>query len=505
MRVLVSTHGGTAIGAGHVVRALALVEEAQAAGHEVVLAGAFAGDFVRRQVARSGAQVVEVPDDADPGVVLADLVRRTGADVLHVDRYDLPDVLPDVAAAAGSQLLTSNVEDGGYGRRRADLSIDPTLGAEHDDHPGADGVLRRGVRFAPLRRQVLAHRDVPATAYDGGPVLVVMGGTDPGGLTGRAVAALAATGLALRVTAVLPPGVPEPRAGDGPLDLVTTPPTDDVAALMRRHAVVVSAAGTSVNELMCLGLPTALVPAAANQRFGYERVLARGAAVGLGDLDDAGAVAALRRLLTDASLRASLARTGPAVVDGLGAWRVVRTWEQLVAGRAAPVAARRPRGGVRARSAAQDDAALLLRWRNDAGTRAASRRSDPVDPHAHADWLRSSLGREDRLLLVAEDGAGPVGTVRWDRAAAGDGVGADVGAEWEVSITVAPERRGEGLAADLLAAGEAWLRRTVPDAATLLAVVHRDNAASQRLFTASGWTPDLPADEDGFVRFLRQP
>ena len=114
---------------------------------------------------------------------------------------------------------------------------------------------------------------------------------------------------------------------------------------------------------------------------------------------------------------------------------------------------------------------------------------------AHLRWLHATLRREDRRLLVGEQDGQPVGTVRWDL---------DTRGEWEVSITVAPERRGSGLAGALLRAGEDWLQEAHPgELAAYLASVHVDNLASRRLFLGAGYLPDLPADDEGFERFVK--
>ncbi len=96
---------------------------------------------------------------------------------------------------------------------------------------------------------------------------------------------------------------------------------------------------------------------------------------------------------------------------------------------------------------------------------------------------------------MATDDDGDVGTVRWDRLDAG---------EWEVSITVAPERRGRSLAGALLRAGQDWLADHDPTTHTMLAAVRADNEPSLRLFQAAGYLPDLPPDDDGFLRLVRQ-
>ena len=180
---------------------------------------------------------------------------------------------------------------------------------------------------------------------------------------------------------------------------------------------------------------------------------------------------------------------------------MVSAWEAIHTG-AAPS---RDGAAVRARPAVLTDAETLWVWRNDPATRANSRSSEEVPWERHLAWLESSLTRDDRLLLVADDDRGPVGTVRWDHE----------GGDEEVSITVAPERRGQGLAGPLLAAGEralaTWTRRrnapegqegTRPGCTAYLAAVHVSNAASRRLFLSSGYPPELPPDDAGFARYL---
>ncbi|WP_394360360.1 GNAT family N-acetyltransferase [Amycolatopsis sp. SB7-3] len=145
-----------------------------------------------------------------------------------------------------------------------------------------------------------------------------------------------------------------------------------------------------------------------------------------------------------------------------------------------------------AREATEADAGLLLAWRNDPRTRQASRSTAVITLDEHSAWLRGVLASPDRVLYVVELDGVPVGTVRFDRE--DEGV-------WEVSITLAPESRGRGLSASVLAEGEraftAGHRVRVVTAA-----VHRDNAASAALFDRAGYAETAPA-VDGF-RKLRK-
>lgn len=492
LHVVLLTAGSPATGAGHVIRSLALADEAVRSGHHVTFVGRFEGAFVRGQLEAAGVEVVDLPDGgASP--TLSDVLAARSVDVVHVDSYHL-DVTPADLSASGARLV-SNVEDGPFGRRPAGLTVDPTVGAESLARPAGPGLVCRGARFAPLRRRILDQRGRTSVRPEAERVLVMMGGTDASQQLPRVLRLLEATRLPLDVTAIVPAGAAVPTSA-GLLRINATAPTDDIARLMVTHDLVVSAAGTSATELMCLGVPTALVCVADNQRIGYARAVREGGALGLGDstvaLDEVAAAATLRRALLDDDLRRRLAETARGLVDGLGSWRVVRTWEQLVA---EPPAAT-PAPDVAVRPVTEQDAELLLVWRNDPGTRAASIGTEEVGPDAHRRWLAASLQSDDRLLLVGTDARGPVGTVRWDRVAPD---------EWEVSLTVAPERRGEGLARGLLSSGEDALCRREEAPVTLLARVKPDNVPSLRLFAAAGYTADLPVDEGGLLRLLRQP
>ena len=427
MRVLVLCDGGGPIGVGHVIRSLALAEASVAAGHSVVVAGHFEGSFVQGQLAEAPVEVVQLAAPMADGDLqpIIDLVRRLRPDVLHVDSYEAPGLLGELVESPGVQpgfgilalggeaagnVVLSNMEDGSFGRRPADVVIDPTIGAELSPRPD-DGstLLLRGSRYTPIRQRVLdARRSGQAdTAHDAAArsVLVVMGGTDPVGLAPVAVRLLAGTGLALDVTVIAVGEIAErvrAAARGSSLSLSVLAPVDDLAALMVRQDLVVSAAGTSVWELCCIGVPMALVWAVDNQREGYDRVVAAGAAVGLGgpelggpelggdgSVRDEASVGLLRTALTDSRARADMVLAGRQVVDGLGAWRVVRTWE--MAKRSVPAVV--DPGRLVARAATLEDARLLWEWRNDPATRVASRSSEEVawDDHL-AGWPTASTG-----------------------------------------------------------------------------------------------------------------
>ncbi len=141
----------------------------------------------------------------------------------------------------------------------------------------------------------------------------------------------------------------------------------------------------------------------------------------------------------------------------------------------------RERARVTLRPAVTSDGDRLIMWRNDEATRKASISSEPVARADHDAWLARSLDSKDRALFIAEHDGRPVGTARLDRDVV-RGISSEV---WEVSLTIAPEARGKGLATSLLVAvGMAARER---GAAMLLARLKPENLKSRAAFAGAGY------------------
>ena len=116
---------------------------------------------------------------------------------------------------------------------------------------------------------------------------------------------------------------------------------DDLPALVVESDLVVSASGSSVWELLCLGAAAATVCVTDNQEAGYREVVRRGLVAGLGSLADLTgsdaarrhAVTTLAALLTDPDARHDLAARGLGEVDGRGRERVADALGLQIAGR----------------------------------------------------------------------------------------------------------------------------------------------------------------------------
>ena len=140
-----------------------------------------------------------------------------------------------------------------------------------------------------------------------------------------------------------------------------------------------------------------------------------------------------------------------------------------------------------------EDTLDLLRWRNDAVTRANSRFPGLVSTDEHIQWLSSAVGsRYDRIFIAEHDG-GLIGMGRLQTREP----------ELEVSLTVSPEHRGHGYARQIIAALIDEAPRSV-----LIAQVGATNRRSLVAFIQEGFLPvDMShfADRPQWVWFRRTP
>lgn len=318
---------GQRLGAGHFVRCSALGAALRRAGAEVEIVADFAEvPWATAQAAEFGLATHQGADPA--GIPL--LAAGRGWDTVVVDSYL---ATAEHLAALGQPLAA--IDDEAVRPLPAQLVVNQNLTAVESDYSGwPTGVtVLRGPEFALLRPRVVAARpDGYAERSWAGRrqrVLVVLGGTDAGdGVT--AMVRLALAGLApvqLRVIAPNPTALDAVRAIPVPAgsSVAASLPVLDVEKLMTWADVVLSAAGTTVWELCCVGAPMALVTVAENQLRNYELVLEAGLAVGVGHLSDvvSGQVAALPAVLRSEAVNDLGARAWK-TVDGLGADRVAR-------------------------------------------------------------------------------------------------------------------------------------------------------------------------------------
>ena len=125
-----------------------------------------------------------------------------------------------------------------------------------------------------------------------------------------------------------------------------------------------------------------------------------------------------------------------------------------------------------------DDAADLLAWRNDPGTRAMCLTDVLVGWGGRVAWLTRTLATTDRRLLILEAGGRSAATARFD-----------YDDPTEFSFTIAPAFRCKSLSLQLMSAAIA----TEP---AFIAHIRASNRPCQRLAEAAG----LRLVRDGAIR-----
>ncbi|RZQ62022.1 spore coat protein [Amycolatopsis suaedae] len=313
MRLLLRADSSAEIGAGHIARVVAFAEHAVARGWTVSFAGRTTNaEWLAARFDQLG--VPRLPDGP-----LGELAA--GHDAVLVDHYGLGE-LRDEVNAAGALLVS--MEDGTFGRRRADIVVD--CGLHRADRPADDSpVLLTGPAYAPLRQVVQAAR----ASRDGEPhdpprVLVVLGGGGVwSGVVSGILTALRDTSLPFAAEALVrgEPAVPDPLPGQR---FLVAPPSTELPRLLAGADLVISAAGVTLLELCCIGVPTALVRLVDNQATGYRAAVDQGLAAGLESGTDLASVTeVLTGLLAEPARREKLAAAAAAAVDGRGADRVL--------------------------------------------------------------------------------------------------------------------------------------------------------------------------------------
>ena len=371
------------------------------------------------------------------------------------DGYDLPEA--DRHTGQGSTLLIDDRGGAGTGGRGADLVVDHNLGVDAGSYPQASAVLL-GPRYALLRRELCIPGADGEVLDRARRLVVVLGGAPSAEVQqlGQAVAT-------------------DPRLGH--LSVRVIGGGDDVPAALAAADLAFAAAGTVSWELCCRGVPAVLVAVAPNQEPVASHMALAGAADHV-DAEAAAVVDALRALADDPVRREHMVSAGRALVDGLGARRVVcRLRADL----------------LRCREASPDDAERIYRWSNDPATREASFSSAPISWDEHTAWLAARLRRTDAATYIALDASGhDVGLVRFDPRPQG---------LVEIGVTVAPERRRQGWGGALVDAGcRRWA--AVRGEAIIEARIKSGNRGSVQSFLDADFA-ERSTDDPQVLRYAR--
>lgn len=320
-KILFVCAAGPSVGGGHVMRSLTLARALEARG----AACAF----------RATPEVGGVLDAFAPDMARAE--ADEGCDAVVFDSYALTADDHRAIARGRPSLALDDLADRPLA---ADLVLDSGPARKAEDYAGlvpAGAQLLLGPSYAPVRPAFAALRaEALARRARGGPVrrvLVSLGLTDVGGVTGRVVRLLRQAAGEASLDVVLGGGAPSlpalrALAAKDPRVALHVD-TQEMPRLTLEADLAIGAGGSTTWERCVLALPTLTLILADNQVAPARALEAAGATPCL-DVHDDGFDAAFPRevqaLMADEPRRADLSAASARVCDGLGADRAAEAF-----------------------------------------------------------------------------------------------------------------------------------------------------------------------------------
>ncbi|WP_188261930.1 UDP-2,4-diacetamido-2,4,6-trideoxy-beta-L-altropyranose hydrolase [Azospirillum tabaci] len=351
MRVLFRADAGASIGAGHVMRCLAVAEAVQELGGDALFAVASLPPALEERLHAAGMATHRI--DAAPGSA-ADLAAtraiavEAGVAAVVLDGYGFGEDWR--AGLAGTGLCILAFDDAGSGEpihARLIVNAAPDAASLPYRKGNPDARLLLGPAHAPLRREVREAAAAPKPPLEERRgLLVTFGGSDPLGLTAPVIERLAprlppgvwldvAVGGAVRDAAAV-----EAAAGCFKDSVRLHRDTPRMGHLMAQAGLAVSAAGTTTGELAAIGTPAVLVTIADNQLEAARQSEALGwCALVAGQTEGAAERIAdmALELWADPARRRTMAGKLAGIVDGRGALRIAQALAEAVTNADAPI------------------------------------------------------------------------------------------------------------------------------------------------------------------------
>lgn len=481
--MLVRVDEGPGLGAGHLMRSLALAHAWRMRGGHVFLLGRVTNPVLEEVISRFGAYHEElgvepfgskdiqrtldclgalngspgkayerpwcVLDGYGFGKDYHKAVRNEGYPVLvlddraHLDGYEA-DIL--LNSSPDAPQLPYNM-----------LPVTKTLF-------GPRYILLRP-EFASVRRHV---NPAPEHART---LLVSMGGADSNNMCSKVMAALQYVYVpGLEAVVVAGPSnnhyqILQKAALKSDFSVRVLSSTNDMAELMKKADMAVSAAGGTCWELCCLGVPVLMVLTADNQEGIAKGVEKAGAGILVGRAEKVTPEMlgeAVQALAANRERRSEMALCGKRLVDGHGAARAVAVM------RGDPLWLRR---------AEMEDSARLFTWRNKPEVRAVSFRVEPIPMEEHESWFNDSLEKDVCFFYIAQDMEDELaGQIRFDV----------LNGMATVSVSLDSRFRGAGLGTWLIREGTLQFMRE-SGVRRVTAMIRENNKASEKAFLRAGY------------------
>lgn len=405
-----------------------------------------------------------------------EVLAKLKPDRVVLDHYALDARWEVQAPPPGTPVMV--IDDLADRQHVCDILLDQNLGRRAEDYAGLVpphcnllvgphyALLRP--EFERLREKALARRKDARVEN----LLITLGGIDKDNATSAVLRALSGIPLPakLKITVVMGQNAPFIDKVRAQAEIMPRPTrvlcgVSNLAQLMTEADLCIGAAGSTAWERCALALPTLLLVLADNQRPGAMALIKSGAAILLGDKRIENGSILLQKFLRNDEGRDRMRQMSSAaanLVDGAG---VTRIYDHIQSHR------------DHMRTAKRDDIILIWEWRYADNAERFYRSTDVPSLAAHTTWMEKALTDPLRDLRIFYHAGQPVAHIRFD-------IDAESPAEAEIGICLSQAVRKQGIGQRALGMACA----TPPHGVQRLnAEVHKDNAASARIFEKLGF------------------
>jgi UDP-2,4-diacetamido-2,4,6-trideoxy-beta-L-altropyranose hydrolase len=313
-KVIIRADASTQIGSGHVMRCLTLAEELRDAGSMVSFVSRAHPGNLNELIREKGFQCLELPEAAaietteqrvqdsrfEYGSWLGvsqqqdaketiEALRGVRPDWLIVDHYGLDEEWETLLRPHAAKTMV--IDDLADRRHNCDLLLDQTFGRGPLDYEGLTpsyATILCGSRYALLRPDFAKFRNSSWQVRNKRSlerVFVNLGGVDKDNITCAVLRSLEGSSLSRssKITVVLGKNAPwredvQRVAREIKFETKVLVGVSDMARLMSDADFAIGASGSSAWERCCIGLPTAMIITADNQKYAAIKLHEAGAA-----------------------------------------------------------------------------------------------------------------------------------------------------------------------------------------------------------------------------------
>jgi spore coat polysaccharide biosynthesis predicted glycosyltransferase SpsG len=318
------------IGLGHIVRCVALADELVRT-HGVSVGFAMRESSIGCEIVkRRSYPILRPPSGAafDYEAWLSDSMRQSKAQVLVADvRDDLPQSVLEALAGRGAVIAV--LDDVSERRLAADIAFYPPVPqVQRANWATFRGRLCVGWEWIVLRSQFA--EPLQARRNSTRRLLIAMGGSDPAGLTLKAVRAVDVLDEDFECVVVLGSGFGHRQSmqdllGNTRRRFSMREDVREMSATMAQADLALCSFGMTAYELAAMGVPAVYVCLTADHAESASALVDAGMGVSVGVNDENTETrlrAAVDRLLVDKNARARMSMRARELVDGRGASRV---------------------------------------------------------------------------------------------------------------------------------------------------------------------------------------